>query len=135
MSDASRALQTAVYASLMADAGVKAEIGDPARIYDAPPVDAIFPYLTIGETKTRPLTGIDGAVEHDVRLYAYSKYAGRLEIKRIMGAVYDALHDAPLQPQDHHLISLRFVFNDAFRRTDGVTYQAVSRFRAVTQPI
>lgn len=135
MSDASLSLQKAIYASLMADAGVKAEIGDPARIYDAPPADAIFPYLSIGESRTRPLAGIDGAVEHEVRLYAYSKYAGRLEIKRIMGAVYNALHDAPLQLQDHQLISLRFIFNDAFRRNDGETYQAVSRFRAVTQPI
>ena len=134
MIDASLALQKVIYASLMADAGVKAEIGDPARIYDAPPADAIFPYVTLGETKTRSLAGIDGAVEHEVRIYAFSKYAGRLEIKRIMGAVYDALHDAPLQPQDHQLISLRFVFNDAFRRADGETYQAVSRFRAVTQP-
>lgn len=134
MSDASLSLQKAIYASLMADAAIKAEVGDPARIYDAPPADAVFPYLTIGETKTRPLSGIDGAVEHDVRLYAYSKYAGRLEIKRIMGAVYDVLHDAPLQPLDHQLVSLRFVFADAFRRTDGETYQAVSRFRAVTQP-
>ena len=135
MIDASLSLQKAVYAALIADAGVKAEVGDPARIYDDPPADAIFPYLTLGESKARALGGVDGAFEHELRFYAYSKYAGRLEIKRIMGAIYDALHDAPLQPQDHHLISLRFIFNDAFRRTDGETYQAVSRFRAVTQPI
>ena len=135
MTDASLSLQKAIYSHLMADAGIKAEIGDPARIYDDPPASAVFPYLTLGETKASALSGVDGAVEHDIRLYAYSKYAGRLEIKRIMGAVYDALHDAPLMPQDHQLISLRFVFNDAFRRIDGETYQAVSRFRAVTQPI
>ncbi len=135
MTDASLSLQKAIYAWLMADAALKAEIGDPARIYDDPPAEAAFPYLTLGESRARALAGVEGAVEHEVRLYAYSKYAGRLEIKRIMGAVHDALHDAPLMPQDHQLVSIRFVFNDAFRRNDGETYQAVSRFRAVTQPV
>ena len=134
MTDASLSLQRAIYAHLLADAGVKALIGDPARVYDDPPVGAVFPYLTLGEAKTRTLAGVEGGVEHDIRLYAFSKYAGRLEIKQIMGAAYDALHDAALALQDHQLISLRFVFGDAFRRIDGETYQAVSRFRAVTQP-
>ena len=36
------ALQEAIYAALAADAGVKAVLGDPARIYDDAPPEAIF---------------------------------------------------------------------------------------------
>jgi len=135
MSDVSFDLQRAIYARLRGDDELKTLLGDPARIYDAPPVDAVFPYLTIGETRQRPIAGIDGAAEHDLRIYAFSKYAGRSEVKRIISAVYDALQDSELALNDHSLISLRFVFSDAFARQDGESFSAVTRFRAVTQPI
>ncbi len=55
-----------------------------------------------------------------------------MPVKRILSAVYDALHDAALTVTGHDLINIRFVFADAFRRSDGETYQGVARFRAVT---
>jgi hypothetical protein len=133
VTDASLSLQRAIYAHLKADAALKAEIGDPARLFDDPPAGAAFPYVTLGEAKTRGVAGVDGALEHDVRLHVFSKYAGRAEVKRIMGAVYDALDEAALTLVGHSLVSIRFVFSDAFRRGDGETYQGVLRFRAVTQ--
>jgi len=135
MTDASWQLQRAVYQHLRADAGVKAELGDPPRIYDDPPADAVFPYLTLGETRARDWNGVDGGFEHELKLYVFSRYAGRREIKRVTGAVYDALHEAALTLTGHALVNIRFVFADAFRRQDGETYQGVARFRAVTQPL
>ena len=126
-------LQKAVYQALAADAALRAEIGDPARIFDDPPPDAVFPYLMLGEARAADWSGVDGGLEHDLKLYAFSRYAGRREIKRIIGAVYDALHEAALSVAGHDLINIRFVFGDAFRRLDGETYQGVMRFRAVTQ--
>ncbi len=125
-------LQKAIYQTLSADAALKAEIGDPARIFDDPPPDAVFPYLTLGEARMSDWKGVDGGAEHDVKLYVFSRYAGRREVKRILGAVYDALHEAALTLAGHDLINIRFVFADAFRRSDGETYQGVARFRAVT---
>jgi hypothetical protein len=132
MTNAQWELQKAVYQLLAADAGVKAEIGDPARIFDDPPPDAPFPYLTLGEARASDFKGVDGGLEHDLRLYVFSRHAGRREVKRIIGAVYDALHEAALSLSGHDLVNIRFVFADAFRRLDGETYQGVARFRAVT---
>ena len=39
MTNAQWELQKAVYQTLSADAAIKAEVGDPARIFDDPPVD------------------------------------------------------------------------------------------------
>ncbi len=133
MTGAQWALQKAIYQHLRADAGVRAEIGDPVRIYDDPPPDAVFPYLTIGEARASDLKGVDGGLEHDLKLYVFSRYAGRREVKRILGAVYDSLHEAGLSLSGHDLVNISFVFADVFRRLDGEIYQGVARFRAVTQ--
>lgn len=135
MSDAVWALQKAVYQHLSADVGLKALIGDPARIYDDPPAGAATPYLTIGPTSIREFKGVDGGLQHDLRLHAFSRYAGRRDVKQIVSAVYDALHEAALTVEGHRLINLRFVFSDVIRRQDGDAYQGVIRFRAVTQPL
>ncbi|MAW80217.1 MAG: hypothetical protein CMI63_08255 [Parvularcula sp.] len=132
MTNAQWELQKAVYQTLSADAAIKAAVGDPARIFDDPPPDALFPYLTLGEARASDWKGVEGGLEHDLRLYVFSRYAGRREVKRILSAVYDALHEAALTLSGHDLINIRFVFADAFRRTDGETYQGVARFRAVT---
>lgn len=132
MTDAQWALQKAVYAALVSDSAVQAELGAPARVYDEAPADAVFPYAVLGEGRASDWTGVDGGFEHDIRLHAFSNYAGRREIKRILGAVYDALHEAPLALDGHDLVNLRFVFADAFRRLDGRMVQGVARFRAVT---
>lgn len=126
-------LQKAIYQHLRADSALQAEIGTPARIYDDPPPDATFPYLTLGETRASDWKGVDGGLEHELKLYVFSRYAGRREVKRILGVVYDALHEATLSLPDHDLVNIRFVFGDVFRRQDGETYQGVARFRAVTQ--
>lgn len=132
MTNAQWELQKAVYQTLSVDAAIKAAVGDPARIFDDPPPDALFPYLMLGEARASDWKGVEGGLEHDLRLYVFSRYAGRREVKRILSAVYDALHEAALTLSGHDLINIRFVFADAFRRTDGETYQGVARFRAVT---
>lgn len=135
MTNAQWELQRAVYQALGADAALKEQIGDPARIYDDPPPDAVFPYLTVGEARAKPFPGVAGGLEHDLNLHVFSRYAGRREVKAVMGAVYDALHDASLALAGHVLVNIRFVFGDAFRRRDGdgPIYQGAMRFRAVTQ--
>jgi hypothetical protein len=125
-------LQKAVFARLMADAGLKAEIGDPPRLYDDPPADAVFPYVLLGEARVSPLAGVDGGLEHEIRLQIFSRYAGRREVKRIIDALYDALHEADFAVEGATLVNIRFVFGDAFRRAGTETYQGVARFRAVT---
>ncbi len=135
MSDAIWALQCAMYKALCAAPEVKALLGEPARIYDDPPEGAELAYLVIGPTQISDWSGVDRGLRHDLRLHAYSAYAGRREIKTIMGAVYDVLHDAAFPVDGHRLVNMRFVFADAVRRRDGGAYHGVMRYRAVTQPL
>lgn len=135
MSDAIWALQSAIYAALAADGALKTVIGDPPRIYDDAPRDAELPYIVIGETRTSDWNGVDRGLEHALQLRVFSRYAGRREIKEIMAAVYDALHEADLAIAGHRLVNIRFVFSDAMRRQDSDVYHGVMRFRAVTQPL
>ena len=71
------ALQTGLRAHLAADTGLTGLIGTPPRLYDHVPESAVFPLLTIGESKIKPLDGDDRVTEHDVRLNAWSRWGGR----------------------------------------------------------
>ncbi|MEO0400304.1 MAG: DUF3168 domain-containing protein [Pseudomonadota bacterium] len=128
------AVQKATYAALLADAGVKAVLGDPARIYDDSPRRPTYPFATFGEWRVGALSGVDGTFEHDIRLRIFSRYQGRKETRDAMAAVYDALQDAALTPENRTLVSMRFVFSDVFLRADGRTWNGVMRFRAVDAP-
>jgi len=134
MTHPSLALQSAAYAALIADAGVGALIGD--RIYDAPPRDATFPYLTIGETRVADWsTGTEDGAEHRLTLDVWSRERGKRECYEIMEAVEAALHDAALGLDDHALVNLRFAEADVRRERDGITYRGTMRFRAVTEAV
>ena len=134
--DGSWPLQKAVYAALSDDAGLKALIGDPPRLYDDVPQDTLFPYVTLGEVTTADWgTATEKGTAHRLTLHAWSRYGGRKDVKDIMAAVYDALHEADLTLEGHHLISLRFQFSDVFRDADLETYHGVMRYRALTEPL
>lgn len=135
MTLAAHALQRALYQRLLADPGLKAELGDPPRVYDEPPSSAVFPYLVFGEARVGDYAGVDGAAEHDLRFSVHSRHGGRREVKRVLDALYVALHEADFPVDGARLIQLRFVFADIFRRQDGESHQGAARFRAVTTPL
>ncbi|MEP0708184.1 MAG: DUF3168 domain-containing protein [Parvibaculum sp.] len=126
--NADLALQKAVYERLAGDAALTALVA--ARIYDNPPGDTGFPYLTLGENETRAWPG---GTEHRLALTAFSRGGGRAEAKRIMGAVSAALHDAALTLEGHALVNLRFLDGTTRREADGTTWRGTIRFRAVTE--
>jgi len=133
MTHPSLALQKAAVVALVADAAVGALIGD--RIYDAAPRDAQFPYLTIGETRLADWsTGTEAGSEHRLTLDVWSRERGKRQCYEIVQAVIAVLHDAALALDDHVLVNLRFETADIRREADGITYHALMRFRAVTEP-
>lgn len=133
MSNASLALQKAIFAALVADAGVGALVGD--RVYDAPPRDAVFPYVSFGVIAAADWsTGTEDGAEHEIALHVWSRGRGKSECLVIAGALEFALHDAPLALDGHALVNLRFASADARRDSDGITFHATARFRAVTEP-
>lgn len=135
MPSAADALQTAVYARLSGDASLLALLGG-ARIYDEPPRNPGFPYVTIGQTTERDWsTGSDIGAEHIITLHAWSRQGGKREASEIAAAVRSALHDANLVLAGHRLINLRHELTETRRDPDGETYHGIVRLRAVTEPV
>ncbi|MEQ1707274.1 MAG: DUF3168 domain-containing protein [Terricaulis sp.] len=129
---ADRDLVAAMRTAALADASVQALIG--ARFYDEPPPDAVFPYVTLARVENRAVDSSDvEAIEHAVTLHAWSRYGGRAEALDIIGALREALHDAPLTVTGRRLVLLFAQFADVFRSGDGQTTHAVLRLRALTE--
>jgi hypothetical protein len=129
------ALQAAIVAHLKADAGMKALIGDPPRVYDGPSREKVFPFVSYDDARETPLTAAPGHVEHDIRLSVHSRYEGRREAKEIATAIVSTLNDAALGVAGRRLVSLRAVYSDVFHRQETDAHQGVIRFRAVTEKV
>lgn len=129
------ALAEAVRAALINAPTVKALLGDPARIYDDPPPDPVFPYVTLGRVESRAVDASGtNALEHVLTLHMWSRYGGRAEALGAIGALRAVLHDASLSPANFNLVFLFASFADVFRSGDGITTHGVLRLRAMTEP-
>ncbi len=134
MPAATVALRAAIHQALVADSALAAALGGH-RVYDAPPRDTEFPYVTLGDVRITDASGDDAPLqEHQLILHAWSRQGGHKQAHVITGALLAALDDAPLSPDGHRLVNLRFAIADIRRESDGRTYHAVVRFRAVTEP-
>ena len=132
--NADEALAASIRAAAMADVAVKAALGDPARIYDDPPPNVTFPYVTIGRIESRPSDASAAeAIEHALTLHCWSRYGGRTEALQVIGALRDVLHNAPLDAEGRRLVFLFAQFSDVFRSGDGCTTHGVLRLKALTE--
>lgn len=131
---ASWAVQLALHDALTNDPGLAAVAPSGVGVWDEPPEGVGFPFLTIGEARSGDYPGVAGAREHRIRIRAYSRWGGRAELKKIEAAVTAALDGAALPLDGHAMRQCRFVFSDIFRQPDRGAYQAVMRFRVVTEP-
>jgi len=136
MSDASWALQQAVFAELGANAEVQAVLGDPPRLYDAVPRDAVFPYAVIGDGQENDAsTATEQGSEHILAIHIWSRGGGHRECKEIAAAIRDGLGGASLALAGFALVGIAFQSGDYAREPDGETWRASLRFRAVTEPV
>lgn len=134
MTPSSVALRAAIHTALCGDSGLAAVLGGN-RIFDEPPRNAAFPYVTLGEARLTDASGDGGTTqEHQLTLHCWSRQGGHREAHMIAGALLQALDDAPLPLKDNRLVNLRFSLADIRRENDGRTYHALVRFRAVTEP-
>jgi hypothetical protein len=134
MSTAAAALRAAIHDALVADGALTALLGGP-KVYDEPPKSAAFPYVTLGEARVEDFSsGDEPGEEYRLTLHAWSQQGGHKQAHMIAGALLQALDDAPLSPDGHTLVNLRFSVADIRREADGRTYHALVRFRAVTEP-
>ena len=135
MSEASWALQEAVYAELCASADIQSVLGDPPRIYDAVPRAALFPYAVIGDGQENDFsTATESGSEHILSIQVWSRGQGHREAKQIAKTIRATLDGAALALSGQSLIDIRFQSADYARQADGETWAARLKFRAVTEP-
>lgn len=134
MAPASLALRRALRDGLAGHAPLVAALGGP-KIWDEPPRDAGFPYVTLGEARvTDWSTGSSSGHEHALTLHVWSRQGGQTEAQVVAGEIIAALEQVPLDPAGQRLVNLRFATADIRREADGKTWHGVVRFRAVTEP-
>lgn len=127
MADASLTLQGVVYAALTA----APPIG--ASVYDAAPQDAAFPHIEIGDSLTLDWSAsLLRGEEHRLDIHVWSRYRGNAEVKTLMGAVKNRLHEQSLSLTGNGLVDLRFSDEETMLDADGLTRHGIIRFRAMT---
>lgn len=128
-------LQKAVYTALTGNAPLMAKI---TGVFDEPDESAPFPFVVIGDgTAVESSTKTEDCQNITLVLHVWSDARGRMEVKDIMGLVFDALEGASLSLSSHVLILLRFEMAEDFRDVQGgpPVYRGVMRFRALTQKL
>ncbi len=129
------ALRAAIHAALVADAALVALLGAP-RVHDVPPGDADFPFVTLGEAVVADWsTATEAGTEQALTLHVFSRSGGRAEAFAIAARLQEVLHDAALTLGGHRLANLRATTAEVRRESDGRTFHALVRFRAVTEPV
>jgi hypothetical protein len=132
---ASWALQQAIFATLCASDAIKDLVGDPPRVFDAPPRGVAFPYIVIGDDTTSDWsTATEVGSEHALIVHVWSRADGHKEAKLVADAVRDTLDGAELAVIGQALIDIRYLETIFTRETDGETTHAALRFRAVMEP-
>ena len=135
MSDHESALQKALIAHLGADTALRALQGDPARIWDEAPRDAVWPHLVVGRSESRPVAADGCGIEHSLSLRCASRFGGTEEAKAICAGIRAAVHEAVLEADGVRTVSIRATFADVFRSNDQKRVWGVVRIRAVTEDI
>lgn len=129
------ALRAAIHAALVADVALVALLGAP-RVHDVPPGDADFPFVTLGEAVVADWsTATEAGTEQALTLHVFSRSGGRAEAFAIAARLQATLHDAALALDGHRLANLRATTAEVRRESDGRTFHALVRFRAVTEPV
>lgn len=104
-------------------------------VYDDVPQGAAMPYVAIGDSTIAPAgTKTGDGEDHSLTLHVWSQYAGRREVKELLGQIKAALHGRPLVLAGHALVRLRFDFASDFADVDEQIRHGVIRFAALTNP-
>lgn len=124
-------LQGAIVTRLKATAGVTALVG--ARVYDAIPAGAFFPYISIGPTdEVSDDTNCTDGFEITIQIDCWSRKTGFPEVRQLADAVRAALK-AELSLTDNALVYFQHLTTRTFRDPDGLTSHAALTFEAFAE--
>ncbi len=132
---ASWQLRQAIYQALVSDAGLAGLLGG-GRIYEHVPHGVGYPYVTFGPSVVRDWsTATEGGEEHLLTFHVWSGEPGIKEVEAIVAALRAALDGASLSMTNHRLVNLRYEQSEVRRGGEAAPYQAIVRYRAVTEPM
>lgn len=123
-----------LHSLLSSDVAVQAVLGTPARLYDNPPEDPVFPYLTYGPMRSSDIGGDEADIQtHTLTLHLWSRYGGRAEVIDAISAVISALGKSQSNnDNDIHIVRSQVLYTDIFRDPDGQTLHGLIRFLLTT---
>ena len=131
------AVQGALHARLIGNAGVAALIGTRVHDFASQAADGgdagPFPYVEVGrvvlaEMDTKDALGFDFVA----RIHTRSRSGSAREAKLIQGAIYGALHLAPLPVAGWDTILLRRETSEVSRAQDG-SFHGVCEYRGLIE--
>ncbi|MCK4945417.1 MAG: DUF3168 domain-containing protein [Alphaproteobacteria bacterium] len=129
-------VQTGVFTCLTGNTALIAFLADGAdSVLDYVPTGTAFPYIVIGESQSKPLDGqrVSGN-DMTLTIHTYGRGSGMQEIRRIMSAIYDALHTVSFTVPNQILVLCQCVDSETRLEDDGVTRHGVQRFQIITEP-
>lgn len=130
---ASWELQKAVHGALIADAPFTMLVG--ARLFDRPPADVAFPFVTLGDTEIVPDgAGSEGAAIHRLSFSVWSRATGRRETKEIMSALDAVLQDANLPLTGHVIVNFQLEEASVAYANEVEALRGRLTFRIYTEP-
>lgn len=130
-------VQAAVYSQLTTASALTAQLANGANsILDHVPAGTAFPYVVIGDMATGPMdTQRYGGYDIDLSIHIYSRASGMKEVKSIMAAIFDALHDQTFSVPNQILILCQQTSAQAALESDGITRRGLQNFNIITEPV
>jgi len=126
MSDASSAVQAAIYEAL--DAALL------VPVFDRVPQNQVPEYVVIGEGNELPAdTKTHHGVEHILDINVYTDKRGQKSVKDILATVYTTLHRRTIDVSGFASTMLQFDSQTTFPEPHG--FRGLARFRMFTQPL
>lgn len=130
-------VQAALYSRLAGTGALTALLPAGASgVCDHVPEGLAFPYVVLSGLQAQ---GNDTQQAHgyDITLSiaSYSRAEGMKELRGVMAAIYDALHDAGFTVPNQALILCRQLSAETRLEADGITRAGVQRFRIITEPL
>lgn len=119
--------------TLMADPGVQARVN--GRVYDQPPEDVRYPYISIGPVSMVPDDADCIAARREtVQVDIWHRDQGRKwKCAETMDAVKAALHEAEAASTSHGLVQCRVVLMQRLMDPDGITVHGVVQVEATVE--
>lgn len=100
-------------------------------VHDHVPQDTDPPFIVIGADSAQYAdTKLEQGMAHTVEIDIYSSYRGFAEVKRIMGAIYTALHWQSITVTGYEATRAKFVSSIEFEEPEGT--RGTQRFELLT---